>query len=194
MSLKIYFGLGNVGSRYDNTRHNAGFYFLDIFAKFLALSKIYSVSEFRLEEKFSAYVAEVRRIVEFGGQTVAVLVKPTTFMNLSGISAKKIVDFFKTTPPNNFVLVHDDLDIPLGVCKIQKNKSPKSHNGVNSVEQTLKNKEFLRIRIGVDSRTEEERFRISPADYVLMKMKTEELTSLEDACKRATVEIMKRGI
>src|SRR5574344_2157998 len=103
--MKIIVGLGNFGEEFKRTRHNAGFMALD------RLAKKYDFPEFKLEKKFTA---EIAKGVIAGEKTI--LVKPQTYMNLSGHAVRKILDFYKLTPDDLLVL-HDELDLPLGRFK-----------------------------------------------------------------------------
>ena len=101
--------------------------------------------------------------------------KPETYMNQSGMAVVKKLSFYKLQPAD-LIVIHDDLDLPLGEYKIQFGKGPKLHNGVESVEQAIGTKEFWRVRIGVDNRSLENRV---PGDlYVLQNFLPEEKTKL----------------
>ncbi len=104
--------------------------------------------------------------------TDIVLLKPGTSMNKSGQAVKKLVDSHKTAMGDLYI-IHDDLDIKLGEYKIQKGKGPKDHKGVNSIEDSLGETDFWRIRIGVENRESEKR--ISGEEYVLQEFDGEEL-------------------
>src|SRR5687767_2280662 len=133
--MKLIVGLGNPGEKYKKTRHNAGFMVMDRLAK-------------RFEGEFSENSRWKAEIVRSGE---VILAKPLTFMNDSGETVGKISGFFKIASEDIFV-IHDDLDIVLSDYKIQKGTGPKIHNGVISVEEHLGNKEFWRVRVGVDGR------------------------------------------
>ncbi len=152
-NLKVVVGLGNLGTQYQWSRHNAAWLMLD---QFVATSKW---SAFREEKKFQAEIS--RGLID---NTEIILVKPLTFMNLSGESVSKIVNFYKLTPATQLLLIYDDLDLNFGQVKLTKN-SPHSHNGVLSVKQQLKTEDFWQIRLGVDDR--QGLRTISAADYVL---------------------------
>lgn len=112
-----------------------------------------------------------------------------TFMNSSGDFAKKEKDYYKVDL-NDIYIAHDDLDLKLGEYKIQKGKGPRDHNGVNSIEEALKDTEFWRIRIGVDNRNPEER--MNGEEYVLEKFFENELEVLREVFERITNELKKR--
>ncbi len=168
--MKLIVGLGNPGDKYKNSRHNAGFMFLDKFAE---------SGRFSANKKFEAEILEMDGFL---------LVKPQTFMNDSGRSVRRIVDFYKLLP-TEVVVVHDDLDIVLGERKIQMGVGPKIHNGVNSVEQYLGTMNFLRVRLGVDNRKEIPT-NLTGADYVLDDFGKEEKKVLNEVIDSATTELL----
>jgi len=130
--IYLIVGLGNPGKKYQNTPHNAGFEVLDLIS-----------NNFRSQKKLLAEISKLK----LGKQSV-VLSKPTVFMNNSGKSVKKCLDFLKIAV-KNLVLIHDDIDLPVGKIKITKNRGAAGHKGVLSVFKEIKNKNFWRIRIGV---------------------------------------------
>jgi PTH1 family peptidyl-tRNA hydrolase len=168
--MKLIVGLGNPGKEYLKTRHNLGFEFVD---------KISGGVRFVMDSKFESLVFKDKSWL---------LVKPQTFMNESGRAVRKIMDFYKLGT-EDVVLVHDDLDLKLGDYKIQKGVGPKIHHGVSSVEACLPNKNFLRVRLGVDNR---EKFGYvgSGAEYVLGKFSQEEQEILEDILEEAADELL----
>ena len=135
--MKTIVGLGNPGKEYELTRHNFGFLFIDYLYENLE-----EKGTWRSEKKWKADVVDVLASTMF-------LVKPQTFMNFSGEAVSKILKFYKCSPNEDLIVVHDDLDIPFGQWKIQKGKGPKIHNGLNSIINHIKNDEFWRIRIGI---------------------------------------------
>ena len=182
--MKLIVGLGNPGKEYANSRHNAGFMFLEALKdKFLYQKDIYA-TEWREEDTFQSEISFVKR----GSTIVAVLVKPKTFMNNSGEAVSKIVKKLEIENiSENMVLVHDDLDIALGEFKIQIGKSPNGHNGVKSVEDRLGTNNFKRVRIGVENRQEKS---IKGEDYVLMKFTKEEKIILDETIQQAIQGIL----
>ncbi len=131
--MTIIIGLGNPGKRYTNTPHNIGFEIIDKFAK------ENNFPEFKLSKKFNALVSESNNIL---------LAKPQTFMNESGKSVKKICGGPSSA---DLIVVHDDIDLPLGKIRISKNRGSAGHKGVESIIKELGTKKFIRIRIGVES-------------------------------------------
>lgn len=152
--MKLIVGLGNPGKEYEGTRHNAGFEFVN---------KMAGGDRFGLNKKFEAEILEKDGLI---------LVKPQTFMNESGRAVRKIVDFYKLSL-DSLVIVHDDLDINLGEFKIQKGVGPKVHNGIASVEQSLGETNFWRVRLGIDNRKIQQT-NLSGADYVLSRFGQDE--------------------
>jgi len=149
--MKLIIGLGNPGKKYQNNRHNVGHMFVDYYTSWLSRASEASRGIFKL-------------------------IKTDCFMNESGIFVKKLIENCKLKI-ENLVIVHDDLDIPLGKFHIQKSVGPKLHNGLGSIEQHLKTKDFWRVRIGVDSRTPDKC--INGETYVLQNFLSEERIRLE---------------
>ncbi len=136
-SLKLIVGLGNVGDQYKRTRHNAGFMFVDYL-----LEQLSPGTNWKSEPKISAEVAKVGDLR---------LLKPTTMMNNSGKSVRAAMDYYQITP-EQVLIVHDDLDIPLGKNKLQFSKYPKVHNGLKSIFQHLKSDQSWFLRLGIENR------------------------------------------
>lgn len=155
--MKLIVGLGNIGAKYKNNRHNVGFMFLDQ----LGL-------EFSPNKKLNCYLAK-----DLSGN---IYIKPTTMMNDSGDSVLSALSFFKLKPDSVW-LIHDDLDIRLGSYKVQFGVGPKVHNGVNSVSSSLSTANFWRVRIGVDNR--EIGSKENGEAYVLGDFSLEEILKLE---------------
>ena len=127
--MKIIVGLGNPGPKYQNNRHNIGHMMIDYMADQVQSAK-FKVQSCNLKLK---------------------IFKTDCFMNLSGQAVKKIIKNCRLKI-ENLIVVHDDLDIPLGKFKIQKGTGPLLHNGIESIEKTLGTKAFWRVRIGIDNR------------------------------------------
>lgn len=166
--MRVFVGLGNPGEKYLDTRHNVGFAFLD------KLSQKYE-STFSSKKNF-----QISKLSDL------ILIKPTTFMNDSGVAVSEAVKNYKIKPENLFV-VHDDLDLKLGTFKIQKGKGPKVHNGISSVEDHLKTNDFNRIRIGIDNREPESR--IEGSIYVLSKFSKEEKEIIEEVLQEIIAKL-----
>lgn len=130
--MKLFFGLGNPSKQYQNTRHNLGQIIINNFAK---------NNHFSLSKK-SKLQSEV------GEWSKNIFALSTSYMNLSGISVKKVADFYKI-PPKNIYLIHDDLDLPVGEWRLQFDRGAAGHNGVKSVIENLGTQAFWRVRIGI---------------------------------------------
>lgn len=128
-------GLGNPGSQYEKTRHNIGFQFLDQLAETAGVS-------FKLEKKFKAYVAKA----ELFGREV-ILLKPDTFMNLSGEAVQKAAHFYKLKP-EQILVAHDDLDLPVGIGKWKFEGGHGGHNGLRDIFAKI-GQAFYRLRLGI---------------------------------------------
>lgn len=143
-------GLGNPGPRYEKTRHNAGFWFLDQVARRFHLS-------FRGESKFHG---EYAKGPIHGAEQL--LIKPTTFMNRSGQSVSALCKFFKL-PPENVLVIHDELDLPAGQMKFKTGGGHGGHNGLRDIHSHLGSPNYHRLRIGIGHPGQASQV----ADYVL---------------------------
>lgn len=152
--MKIIIGLGNPGTEYVNTRHNAGILLIDLISSTLN-------SDYGWRKNYDALIFKTPELVLVKSKDV--------FMNESG-------KLLQGLPEGELYLAHDDLDIKLGEYKIQKGIGPKVHYGVQSIENQLGTKDFWRIRIGVDNRDPNNR--IPGEDYVLQKFSPQELEIL----------------
>jgi len=170
--LKIVAGLGNPGEKYAGTRHNLGFSVVD------ALSEKFRASAW--EKVHRALVARCR-----AAGIELCLVKPQTFMNLSGEPLSAIMKDMKASPAD-LVVVHDDLDLPLGSIKIRKSGGDGGHNGVRSVTELLGTGGFVRVKVGV-GRPPAMR---DPADHVLSPFEPGELELVRDTVARAVEAVV----
>lgn len=159
MSTKLIVGLGNPGPKYLWTRHNAGFIVLDRFAHLagIAVSK----------KSFSGLYGEG----DFKGQRI-LLLKPQTFMNLSGRSVADALRFHKLEPAD-LLIIHDELDIPFGQIKFKENGGHGGHNGLRSLHQLLGGGNYPRLRVGIGRPLHGDM-----ADYVLTNFAKEEMATL----------------
>ncbi len=135
--MKIIIGLGNPGKEYAETRHNVGFGVID------SLREKLQFEDFKLKNKFDAFITEG----EYKDERI-ILVKPITFMNLSGKSVAKVAKFYKVSFEDVFV-VFDDLDFDTGTLKVREKGGPGTHNGMKSVVESTGSKNFPRLRIGI---------------------------------------------
>lgn len=169
-------GLGNPGAKYANTRHNIGFMVVD------ALAKRWGVDRF--SEKFQGLLGEA----QIAGRKV-LLLKPQTYMNLSGQSVGAAVHFYKIEADTSCLLVSDDVDIPPAALRIRKEGGPGGHNGLKSVIECLGGEKFPRLRIGIGRSTHAETHA-----HVLGQIAKSEATLYQEAVDRAcdAVETMLR--
>ena len=161
-------GLGNPGDQYENTRHNAGFQVLD------ALADRGNFTVQRL--KFHA----LTNTATVGGQGVLVM-KPVTYMNLSGQAVGEAARFYKISP-DHVLVISDDVDLPLGKLRIRKGGSAGGHNGLKSIIQHLGTDQFPRLKVGVGGKPHPD---YDMADWVLGKLQGEDKKIMDDAAVRA---------
>lgn len=131
-------GLGNPGPKYSETRHNAGFWFLDALHK-----KAEGSAGFRSQTKVSAEVCRSRL---YGRECI--FAKPTVFMNHSGQAVRALVDYYRV-PVVNLLIAYDDLDLPPGTIRLKKGGGHGGHNGMRDIFRHLDNTDFMRLRIGI---------------------------------------------
>ncbi len=172
-------GLGNPGTQYEMTRHNIGFHTIDYIADELGV-KVKKL-------KYKALYGEC----EIAGEKV-LLIKPQTFMNLSGESIVEFVKFFKV-PVENVIIISDDISLATGRIRVRPKGSAGGHNGLKSIIYMLSSDAFPRVRIGVGAPAHSD---YDLADYVLGKFTKDEIPVLEDAivkAYKASQEIIKNG-
>ena len=160
--MKIVVGLGNPGSRYEGTRHNVGFAVIDYLAA--------SPRAGRFQARFQGQVAE---LIEDPHKVL--LVKPETFMNLSGRCVRQLLDFYQL-PPDDLLIVCDDVHLPLAQLRVRARGSHGGHNGLRDVQAHLGTTEYARLRIGVDAPGESDM-----VDYVLARFSAAEKAVIEEA-------------
>ncbi|MGX8692782.1 MAG: aminoacyl-tRNA hydrolase [Clostridia bacterium] len=165
--------LGNPGPRYEGTRHNAGFLAAD------ALAKKLNVSVNRL--RFRALTARG----EIGGESV-LLMKPQTYMNLSGEAAAAAAKFYKI-PPERVIVVSDETALPVGTLRVRSKGSAGGHNGLKSVIACLGSDQFPRIRLGVGAPPHED---YDMADWVLSAFKNQDAEEIARAAERAAEAVI----
>ncbi len=161
--MKIIIGLGNIGKDYAHTRHNAGFMALD------RIAGAFGFGAFRLENKFEAEIAEG----EIGGEKT-ILIKPQTFMNASGRAAAKILGFYKIDA-KELIVLHDDLDIPLGEYRASFGSRSAGHKGVQSIIDSVGTQDFRRFRIGIKIPDR----KVPTESYVLANFTKEEMEMID---------------
>ena len=156
-------GLGNPGKEYDLTRHNIGFAVLDAF-----VSKHTEMQDWINKNDLKCHLAQG----QFGDTRVYVI-KPTTFMNLSGEAVQAVMNFYKISP-NNLAVIHDELDVTFGQIRLRSGGGSAGHNGIKSVTQHV-GEDYDRIRIGIGPKLPEQ---IDSADFVLQKFNAEQQSQL----------------
>ncbi len=173
--MYIIVGLGNPDGKYQNTRHNIGFDVIDVIAgrNHIAVN----------ERKHKALIG--RGIV--GGQK-AVLVKPQTYMNLSGESVREVIDFYKADEKSELIVISDDISLDVGQIRIRKKGSAGGHNGLKNIILHLGHDEFQRVRMGVGGKPDG----YDLVDYVLGHFPAEERKIMDESAGRAAeaVEMM----
>lgn len=160
-------GLGNPTDKYDGTRHNVGFDIIDM------LADRYNIRVEEREKK--AFIGKGM----IGGHKVC-LVKPQTYMNLSGESVRALTDFYKLDETEEILIIYDDISLDVGQMRIRKKGSAGGHNGIKSIISHLGGQEFLRIKVGVGQKPKE----YDLADYVLSRFSQNEKPQLEIGYKR----------
>jgi len=165
--IQIVVGLGNPGDRYEQTRHNAGFWFVD------RLAHEYG-GTFREDRRHQGEVSRVRV-----HDADLLLLKPNTFMNRSGASVRSLSAYLKI-PPECVLVAHDELDLPVGTVRLKRGGGPGGHNGLKDVIAHL-GREFYRLRIGIGHPREQ----ADVIDYVLNRPRAEEKTRITEAVETA---------
>ena len=177
--MYIIVGLGNPEPEYSNTRHNMGF---DTINK---IAKKYNIefSKTNFKGIYGTGIIEGEKVI---------LLKPQTFMNLSGESIKEIIDFYKLNT-DNLIIIYDDIDIEPGIIKLRKTGGPGTHNGMKSVIKEIGTEKFPRVRIGIGK----PEHKGDLINYVIGKIPEENKKILEkstDLARDAVIEIIKSGI
>lgn len=176
--MKVVVGLGNPGSRYAATRHNVGHAVIDTLAA--------SPHAGRFQSRFLAQVAELLE-----GPHKVLLVKPETFMNLSGRCVRQVVDFYQLAVPD-LLVVCDDFNLPLGKLRLRARGTHGGHNGLRDIQAHLGTTEYPRFRLGVDAPAPEQ-----GVEHVLGRFRPSERAVMEDAIVLAAQAVLvwvERGI
>ena len=166
--IRLVAGLGNPGREYARTRHNAGFWFVDELARKLGTS-------LAMESKFAGEVAKAGELR---------LVKPSTFMNLSGRSVAALARFYAIAP-DEILVVHDELDLKPGEAKMKLGGGVAGHNGLKDVRAQLGTPDFWRLRLGIGHPRDSELTEQQVVDYVLKPPRGEEQGAIESAIARS---------
>lgn len=192
--MKLIVGLGNPGEKYIGTRHNVGFDFVDQIVKNKRIVLESGEITFIFVKKFNAEIVEV----QVAGEKL-LFVKPQTFMNLSGQTVKRIVDFYKVDLVD-ILVVCDDLDLPIGKCRIRHDGSSGGHNGLKDIIEKLDTDQFSRLRIGIASHIigsdESDTIQEKPQSqiYVLEKFTKRELPIIDKMVNTAVEYIVEHFI
>lgn len=170
-------GLGNPGKEYELTRHNTGR---------IALSGLVKISEMEVDKKLKALVKEIKI-----GTEKIMIIFPETYMNKSGNSLKFLITSKKKA--ESLVVVHDDLDIPIGKFKISFGKNSGGHKGVESIMRAIKTKDFIRIRVGISGTTPSGKIKKPEAkkvlNYIIGKFSPKELEIIKKISKKIAQSI-----
>ena len=171
MERTLIVGLGNPGPRYENTRHNIGF---------LAVDEIASRQGLQVtSKKFNGLYGQGSA----NGSVPITLLKPQTFMNLSGQSVQPCAHFFKI-PVKRIIVIHDELDIPFGTIKLKEGGGHAGHNGLKSLINRLGSRDFIRVRVGIGRPQ-----RQAVSDYVLSSFSTDENPWVGDVCRQVADDL-----
>ena len=176
--MYIIVGLGNPTKEYDNTRHNIGFAAIDMLA-----------------DKYGINVTEVKHKALLGKGVIngnkVILVKPMTYMNLSGEAVRSVVDYYKVDEAEELIVIYDDISLDVGQLRVRKKGSAGGHNGIKNIIAHLGHDVFQRIKIGVGEKPKG----YDLADYVLGHFSKEDLTTLKEGMDRVdgAVNLMLQG-
>jgi PTH1 family peptidyl-tRNA hydrolase len=171
MIIRLIIGLGNYGDEYINTRHNAGFWVVD------EIAKLYKVS-LKVEKKFYGEIAKF----DYNGEDV-LLLKPLTYMNLSGKSLLAVMSFYKIKP-QEILVIHDELDFVCGIVKLKNGGGNGGHNGLKSIDSVIGNS-YLRLRIGIDHPLD----RNLVANYVLKSPTKDQREQINQAINKVLINL-----
>lgn len=168
--MKLIIGLGNFEDKYLFTRHNVGFMMVDFFARV-------NSQTFKIEKKLKSAISKFR----LNGEDI-ILIKPLTYMNLSGEALSAVMNFYKIDT-KDVLVIYDDISLDLGKCRFRSSGSDGGHNGVKSVIKHLGTKEFDRLKIGIGPQPN-----IPSEAYVLQNFGKDELDNLKNVIKMPLIE------
>lgn len=171
--MKLIVGLGNPGPQYEKTRHNAGFLAVDVLAQRHALGVI-------PKGRFSSIATECTFKASAGSEK-CLLMKPTTFMNLSGRAVAEAIGFYKINPATDMLVIVDDVALPTGSIRLRASGSAGGHNGLSDIQRALGTDQYPRLRVGVDACPPV----MALEDYVLGRFTPAQLALLEPALSKA---------
>jgi PTH1 family peptidyl-tRNA hydrolase len=172
--MKVIFAQGNPGAQYAHTRHNVGFLVVDTLAE-------QHRTDFIKKSKFHADIAEV----QIAGEKV-LLVKPSTFYNETGQTARLLTDFYKLDPGSDLLVIHDDLALPLGTLRVREKGRDAGNNGIKSLNAHL-GSAFARVRVGIYN---DLRDRVHDADFVLSNFTKSEAGILNESITPKVIELI----
>jgi PTH1 family peptidyl-tRNA hydrolase len=190
--MRLIVGLGNPGREYVGTRHNVGFETIDAIARRLGWTFADGEFERVAKAKFDGLAMDGGMTVSGGGSEKVMLLKPLTYMNLSGRSVQAAMAFYQLTPAD-VMIVLDDIALPCGKLRMRPAGSSGGHNGLKDIERALGTNQYPRLRIGIDPPPP----RIPQKDYVLGRFSDEQLKQLDPALKRSVDAVftwIERGI
>lgn len=176
----VVVGLGNPGLKYDNTRHNVGFNFLT----YLANSNNIDIKKAKFSALYNTFTFNNKKVL---------LLKPQTFMNLSGKSVKAVLQYYKLDY-NNLIVAYDDINLPVGKIRIKKKSSHGGQNGVRNIIDEINTDDFLKIKIGIGNKPHKD---YDLADFVLSKFSESELKILNEEvfsnCEKAVYYMLENN-
>ena len=177
--MYLIVGLGNPEEEYSNTRHNMGFNTINKLAKQYNIE----INKSKFKSLYGNGIIEKEKVI---------LLKPQTYMNLSGTAIKEVMDFYKINK-EEIIIIYDDIDIEPGIIKIRKKGGPGTHNGMKSVVNEIKTQDFTRVRVGIGMPSNKSDL----INYVIGKISKDDIEKLEDGttkAKDALIEIIKNGV
>lgn len=169
--MKMIVGLGNIGPQYTKTRHNTGFMTVEAFAKEHGIL----LNNRKMEAKFGIGVVDGHKVI---------IVEPTTFMNESGRAVHPLMEYYDVAV-EDVIIVHDDMDLPLGKIRFRDKGSAGGHNGIKSIISHLGTKEFARLKVGIEHPKQ-----VSVVDYVLGKFTADQTPLLNQAIDKAKAGLL----
>lgn len=171
--MKLIVGLGNPEEKYAGTRHNLGFEILD------ELSKKFNLVDWVMEDKFKSALIKTDQLI---------LVKPQTFVNQSGLAVSALANFYKVKP-EDIIVIHDELDLPLGKIKVRIGGAAAGHHGVESIMKALDTDKFIRVRLGIGNlktqSAEHKAIHVSAEKFVLEPFIHSEKSQVKHMLKQA---------
>jgi PTH1 family peptidyl-tRNA hydrolase len=184
MDMKLVVGLGNPGSEYAGTRHNVGFEVLDALAERLGWCGKGEYNRLA-RSQFDGLTLDGRLTLSRGGEEKLLLLKPMTFMNVSGRSVQQAMSFFQLAPGDLMVVV-DELALPVGRLRLRPSGSDGGHNGLKDIRRVLGTDQYPRLRVGIDSPPPF----LPGRDYVLQRFTPEQRASIDKAVPRAAAAVV----